>query len=104
MAVQIPYTTGFTSSLQNFGSVQNQGIEFGINTALGNKDFSWTSNFNISFNKNKILALGNGAEYYTFGNYILQTGKSFGTFYGAVTDGILQTADVAKSVIFSTIS
>ena len=101
LAVQIPYTTGFTSSLQNFGSVQNQGIEFGINTALGNTAFSWTSNFNISFNKNKILALGNGAEYYTFGNYILQTGQSFGTFYGAVTDGILQTADVAAKGAFT---
>ncbi|TDW48967.1 TonB-linked SusC/RagA family outer membrane protein [Flavobacterium sp. 270] len=95
LAVQIPYTTGFTSSLQNFGSVQNQGIEFGINTALGNKAFSWTSNFNIAFNKNKIIALGNDAEFYTFGNYILKVGESLGTFYGAVTDGILQTADVA---------
>lgn len=95
LAVQIPYTTGFTSSLQNFGSVRNQGIELGINTALGNTAFSWTSNFNIAFNDNKILALGNDAEFYTFGNYILKTGGSLGTFYGAVTDGILQTADIA---------
>ena len=93
--VQIPYTTGFTSSLQNFGSVQNQGFEIGINTALGNTAFSWTSNFNIAFNQNKILALGNDAEFYTFGNYVLRVGESLGTFYGAVTDGILQTADIA---------
>lgn len=101
LAVQIPYTTGFTSSLQNFGSVQNQGIEFGINTALGNKAFSWTSNFNIAFNKNKIIALGNDAEFYTFGNYILKVGESLGTFYGAFTDGILQTADVAAKGVYT---
>lgn len=95
LAVQIPYTTGFTSSLQNYGSVQNQGVEFAINTALGNTAFSWTSNFNIAFNDNKILALGADADYYTFGNYILKKGGSLGTFYGAVTDGILQTADIA---------
>lgn len=99
--VQIPYTTGFTSSLQNFGSVQNQGIELGINTALSNSDFSWTSNFNIAFNKNKVLALGNGAEFYTFGNYILKVGDPLGSFYGAVTDGILQTADVTAKGVFT---
>jgi len=93
--VQIPYTTGYTSSLQNFGSVQNQGIELGINASLGNTAFSWASNFNISFNQNKIVALGNDAEFYTFGNYILKKGESLGTFYGAITDGILQTADIA---------
>lgn len=91
--VQIPYTSGYASSLQNFGSVQNQGLELGINSSLGTNDFSWTGNFNIAFNKNKIIALGNNAEFYTFGNYILQKGGSLGTFYGAVTDGILQTTD-----------
>jgi TonB-dependent starch-binding outer membrane protein SusC len=99
--VQIPYTSGFTSSLQNFGSVQNQGIEFGINTALSSNDFSWTSNFNIAFNKNKVLALGNGAEFYTFDNYILKVGQPLGSFYGAVTDGILQTADVATKGVYT---
>ncbi|MBK0370230.1 SusC/RagA family TonB-linked outer membrane protein [Flavobacterium agrisoli] len=95
LAVQIPHTTGFTSSLQNYGSVQNQGIELGINASLGNTSFSWTSNFNIAFNDNKIIALGNDAEFYTFGNYILKKGESLGTFYGAITDGILQPADIA---------
>nr|WP_288835921.1 TonB-dependent receptor [uncultured Flavobacterium sp.] len=99
--VQIPYTSGFTSSLQNFGSVQNQGIELGINTSLSNGDLSWTSNFNIAFNKNKVLALGSDAEFYTFGNYILKVGDPLGSFYGAVTDGILQTADVATKGVFT---
>lgn len=99
--VQIPYTTGFTSSLQNYGSVQNQGIELGINTSLSQNDFSWTSNFNISLNRNKVLALGNGAQFYTFGNYIVEVGKPLGSFYGAVTDGILQTADVSTKGVFT---
>jgi len=99
--VQLPYTTGFTSSLQNFGSVQNQGLEIGLNASLGNTAFSWTSNFNIAFNQNKIIALGNGAEFYTFGNYILKVGESLGTFYGAVTDGILQTDEVATKGVFT---
>ena len=99
--VQIPYTSGFSSSLQNFGSVQNQGIELALNTSLSKGSFSWTSNFNIAFNENKILALGNGAQSYTFGNYILKVGQPLGSFYGAVTDGILQTADIATKGVYT---
>lgn len=99
--VQIPYTTGFTSSLQNYGSVQNKGIELGVNASLGKNDFLWTSNFNISFNRNKVVALGNGAQSYTFGNYIVEVGKPLGAFYGAITDGILQTADIATKGVFT---
>ncbi|MCP9765438.1 SusC/RagA family TonB-linked outer membrane protein [Lacihabitans soyangensis] len=92
--VQIPYTSGHTSSLQNFGSVRNRGIEVGANTQLGSGAFSWSSNFNIAFNKNEVIQIGNGASFYTFGNYIVKVGEPLGSFYGAVTDGVLQKADI----------
>ncbi len=92
--VQIPYTSGHTSSLQNFGSVQNQGIEFSANTQLGRGPFSWASNFNIAFNENEVIQIGNGASSYTFGNYIVKVGEPLGSFYGAVTDGVLQKTEI----------
>lgn len=92
--VQIPYTSGHTSSLQNFGSVRNRGIEVGANTQLGRGAFSWSSNFNIAFNRNEVTQIGNGASFYTFGNYIVKVGEPLGSFYGAVTDGVLQKADI----------
>jgi TonB-linked SusC/RagA family outer membrane protein len=56
--VPVPYRSGFASYLQNYGSVRNKGFELGINsTNIQTENFSWTTNFNISFNKNKIEKL-----------------------------------------------
>ena len=41
--------------LRNVGSMENKGMEFTLNTAnIKNENFTWNTNFNISFNKNKI--------------------------------------------------
>jgi TonB-dependent starch-binding outer membrane protein SusC len=51
--------SGFADSWQNVGSVENKGIEFMINTRnIVKPNFSWSTNFNVSFNKNTVLALG----------------------------------------------
>jgi TonB-linked SusC/RagA family outer membrane protein len=56
--VPVPYRSGFASYLQNYGAVRNKGFELGINTTnIESKAFRWTTNFNISFNKNKIEKL-----------------------------------------------
>ncbi|GGH76101.1 TonB-linked SusC/RagA family outer membrane protein [Filimonas zeae] len=92
--VEIPWTTGYASSLQNFGSVENKGLELGIKTKnIVRKNFSWETDLNISFNRNKVLTIGNGASSYISGNYVIQVGQPLGTFYGTITDGILQTGE-----------
>ncbi len=51
--------TGFTTSWQNVGDVENKGVEFSIVTRnIVKKDFSWKTNFNVSYNKNTVLRLG----------------------------------------------
>lgn len=51
--------SGFATSWQNVGSVENKGTEFMITTRnFVKREFSWTSNFNVSYNKNTVLALG----------------------------------------------
>ncbi len=51
--------TGFTSMMNNVGSVENRGLEFDLNTVnVTNKKFTWNSSLNISLNRNKILSLG----------------------------------------------
>lgn len=94
--VEIPWTSGFKSSLQNFGSVSNKGIEFEISGRnLLNGKVQWNPAFNITFNKNKVLSIGTGATSYISGNYIIQVGQSLGNFYGAITNGILQVGEEA---------
>src|SRR5690606_12084351 len=52
LPVVIPITTGFTSSIQNLGSLRNSGLEFTADAVVLNKgDFRWDINGNISFQK-----------------------------------------------------
>lgn len=56
--IPIPYTTGFSIIKQNVGKMENKGIEIGLNTVnIRKKDFEWSTSLNISFVKNKMLAL-----------------------------------------------
>ncbi|RXP59393.1 TonB-dependent receptor [Lutibacter sp. HS1-25] len=57
--VTIPRQTGFTSQLQNVGSLENKGWEFLVNsTNITNENFNWKTTLTLSANKNKILDLG----------------------------------------------
>lgn len=59
--VPIPNTTGFSSIVQNVGRVRNRGIEVTLNTInVKTADFRWTTNFNFTFIKNKVMALAPG--------------------------------------------
>ena len=107
LSVEIPYTTGYDTSLQNYGSVRNVGVEFSVTSHnFVKKNFSWDTDFNISFNRNKVLSLGNGSDYYIYGSmstgsYIAKVGEPLGSFYGLVTDGILQTGEETEKAKFT---
>lgn len=98
-SVAIPFVSGFGTTLQNIGSVENKGFELGIETNNLTGAFTWNTSFNISFNRNKVLALG-GEQYKDIGegDGHLKTGsvhrlivdEPIGIFYGYVFDGIFQ--------------
>jgi len=93
--VEIPWTTGQSTSLQNYGSVENKGIELSIHSEnISTNKFRWNTDFNISSNRNKVLRINEGTDYYVSDNYIVQVGKPLGSFYGCVTDGVLQADEI----------
>jgi TonB-linked SusC/RagA family outer membrane protein len=57
----LPAQVGLSSVLENLNAlVQNQGWEFsGSSTNVKTADFTWNTNFNISFNRNKLLSFPN---------------------------------------------
>jgi TonB-linked SusC/RagA family outer membrane protein len=57
----LPYLTGFNTVIENLGAtVQNSGEEFTLKTKIiDHSDFTWTFNFNISINQNKLIAFPN---------------------------------------------
>jgi TonB-linked SusC/RagA family outer membrane protein len=84
--VPIPETTGFNYITQNVGDIRNKGCEFALTSHNLDRKFKWTTSFNISFNRNKVVSLPedlltNG--YMENGAYhILQEGRPIGVFYG----------------------
>lgn len=96
--VPVPSILGVTSSLQNIGRVRNRGLEFSILTQNITGKFEWITDFNISFNKNKVLALGPNddpirAFTYQYYTNITQVGRPIGDFYGYVFEGVYNTME-----------
>lgn len=109
--VPLPSTAGFGSVLRNIGATQNKGLEISINTINFDKpDFSWSSNFNISFNRNKVVQLYSGASNIIIGTgssltgslasySLLQVGAPIGSFYGWKESGVYRySADNANKI------
>jgi TonB-dependent starch-binding outer membrane protein SusC len=101
--VNVPSIMGFTSALQNIGKVQNRGLEVALTTRNTRGVVNWTSNFNISFNRNKVLALGPEGDPIissTYGTttHITQVGRPIGEFYGYIWDGIFNSMEEIQSM------
>lgn len=55
----LPTSTGYSSVLVNLGKLQNQGVELVLNTKNIEGAFTWSTDFNIAFNQNKVLNVDN---------------------------------------------
>ncbi len=103
--VAIPFTSGYKNSLQNFGKVQNQGFEFSAITRNLTGKLQWNTSFNLSLNRNKIKELGDNASYIygsdSNGAYILEEGQPIGSFYGVLSDGVLQLGEEASKSAYT---
>ncbi|TZF86100.1 TonB-dependent receptor (plasmid) [Pedobacter sp. BS3] len=100
---EVPNLTGYTTMLINAGSTSNKGLEFTLSSInIRNKDFRWTSNFNIAFNRNKVLALTSGNSFMyassnwgvlTESDYIIRVGQPLGQMFGYQSNGLYQVDD-----------
>jgi len=109
--VPLPSTSGFTNLLENIGALRNQGVEFLLATNnIQGKKLHWTTTYNFSLNRSKILSLGNVSYQYVGSvstslfpsggqvSSILQDGQPMGSFYGYKFLGIWQTqAQITQS-------
>ncbi|RQP16829.1 MAG: SusC/RagA family TonB-linked outer membrane protein [Parapedobacter sp.] len=83
--VQLPYTSGFTSIIRNVGSIRNRGLEINLNTQNFTGEFKWETNFNISFNKNRVLRLDQDRDIVADDGFsppkIIRIGEDMNSFY-----------------------
>lgn len=98
----------YTAMMLNDGEIDNRGFEFSVkSTNINTKNFVWTSMFNLSTNRSKVLRLNNGQARFQYirphGSYeekeyiILKEGEPLSAIYGYVFDGIMQQGETYKA-------
>ncbi len=105
--VPVPSSTGYTNALQNIGKVSNKGWEFTISTRNLVSAFKWSTDFNISFDRNKVMALGpkgdpiiSTSPSFSPQTHITEIGHPMGSFYGYKEIGVYRDQnDVSKSPV-----
>jgi TonB-linked SusC/RagA family outer membrane protein len=96
-AVQIPQEAGFGNFNDNIGEIKFWGHEFSVNSRNTTGRLKWTTNANISFNRNRVVALAPGIDRVYGSFHITQVGQPFGQFFGLVKDGFYMNADELKN-------
>ncbi|MEX0722541.1 MAG: TonB-dependent receptor [Gracilimonas sp.] len=82
LAVPVPMSTGFSELVQNFGELENKGMEFGISAdIIQNTDMNWNLMFNIAGNRNKIVKLASPFNVYNRDIYRYEEGIPMYSFY-----------------------
>lgn len=93
--VPIPALTGFQTTLTNIGELENRGAEFSLSTKNLTGAFTWTTDFNISANRNKVLKLGanNAPILINVNDAISKTevGQPIGNYFGYIFDGVIMS-------------
>lgn len=79
----IPLTSGFTELISNIGNFRNEGVEVSLHLVnFKNKDFNWTTDFNIAFNKGTVIALSDKKDIIiNAGSTAFKEGSAIRSFY-----------------------
>ena len=101
----IPPSNGYTTQITNAGKTENKGFEFSLETTNLTGKFKWNSTFTFSFNKNKVLSLGENNTPLYLGNlkpdgaadfespFIIEVGQPINAIYGYKYAGVVQEND-----------
>lgn len=97
MYVTVPEGAAPSSKIiRNEGEMENKGFEFSVNSRNLIGEFTWNTDFNISFNKNKLTKLSLQKVYSAattceaVNENVVRNipGRSLGGFYGYISDGV----------------
>ncbi|MGX1641852.1 SusC/RagA family TonB-linked outer membrane protein [Sphingobacterium sp. NPDC055431] len=102
----VPYSTGFNDVWKNIGSVRNSGVEVLVTAnPIRRDDLTWNISLNGSYNKNKVLKLGENNEDILLNgwvggpNSIIRVGENLNSFYGYEREKIYTVQDFENGEI-----
>lgn len=100
--VNIPSSSGYQTAWKNAGSMENKGVELTLTANWLRGELGWSTDFNISFYRNRILSL-DGEQYQQFYNrglnakitndVVLRVGSPVGIYYGYISDGVYNNSN-----------
>ena len=100
--VDVPQTTGFSTSLVNIGEVRNNGWEISLNTHNLKGVVDWKTSLNFTAYRNEVMKLGPEGAPLISDTHITQIGSPIGMFYGYKTDGVFKNqAELDAGPIYS---
>lgn len=88
---EIDPTYGWTSLMVNYGDMYNRGVELSLRSVnVRIKDFTWTSGFNFSYNRNKLTRIENtsSAAIYYIQSGQIREGMAMNTLYSVRWAGL----------------
>ena len=104
LEVPVPQQTGFSTSLQNVGEIENRGFEFDVKLRgikIGSLQFGLSAN--LSTNKNEVISLGPGQEQIivngTWMDFNTRVGRSIAELYTYDVIGIFKSQDEINNAI-----
>ncbi|MDR0574872.1 MAG: TonB-dependent receptor [Tannerella sp.] len=99
LAVNLPAASGFSSSVQNIGAIENKGMEMVLNTInTDSKDFRWDTNITFSLNRNEVKKLATeGARITNSSVQVTEVGYPIGSFYLMKVLGVFKDEADVKS-------
>lgn len=107
--VPVPDITGFATQLTNIGRMRNQGVELNLSTKNTTGKFAWSTDFNFSMNRNKVLKLGPNDAPLNYSDFSVavrtEVGQPISNYYGYIFDGVYQNQaqiDATPHVNFTT--
>ena len=103
LTVSLPDNVNLPGGItRNDGEMTNKGMELALSSQNFTGAFKWSTDFNISFNRNKLTKLGLNKVYYYAEMYetrenaiILKEGLPLGSFFGYISEGVNpETGDI----------
>ena len=109
--VNVPRITGYQRILTNIGKVRNWGWEVALTSrnltgasstgasSTGGRGLEWTTSLNLSFNRNRVLALGSSGDRILSGtsqifeSHVVEVGQPLGNFYGYKILGVFNSQE-----------
>ena len=110
VSVPVSGQLGFTTQVQNAGTVENKGVELALSwhDKIG-RDFQYNVGYNLAYNHNEVTRVNNNSHFIEGGNDLIsgntgfcarmEEGHPIGYFYGYKTEGVMQNWDDVKAYL-----